>query len=421
MINRIVLIFACFAVFQSLIFSWSECKAGFYLDVPIQVIDSDHINMPGVNVSMTYQKNSNYYSPGQEELVTTDSILTDSNGMATFKIKNDVPSSRYLSCKLAVHVSYFNSTKNYTFDLGTFYGKYIINMTAKNVIISMVDSSGKPISGSLVLYPSAEFQMNNSISLIVPFGSTPGYLIFNGHRQGISINVDNSTPNSVNAVFRTYDVNVSVFDDSGKPIPFTVQLGAEEPINSTDTVKLRTIDNPSSLKINAYGRETLKQINPEKENNISIFYDIHSPQIGNINVIPDKEGSVSIAYSVSDNGAKASGIRETGVYVDQVYYSAALKYSSAKVSISKTGSFSFTVTATDNDGNSADVSADYVSGKAPVITANNSSSPLSNNTVVTPPATQKGDDNGTLILIIIVVLVLVVGVYFYIKSNYLSS
>jgi len=417
MINKIVLIFACFAIFQSLLFAWSECKAGFYLDVPIQVIDNNSINAPGVNVSLTYQKRDEYFFPGQPEYVTTDAVLTDSNGMATFKIKNDVPNSNYLDCKLVFHVNYLNFTKNYTFNLGTFYGKYIINIPGKRVLVSMVDSSGSPISGTLTLYPSMEFQLNNTLSIFLPYGSTPGYMIFNGHRQGLSLNVDSSTPNFINAVFRSYDVNVSVLDDLGKPINFIVQVGTNDPINATDAVRLRLIDNPASIKITSSGRETFRQINPEKETNITIFYDIHAPEISSVNIVPEQDGKVSVTYTVSDNGIRPSGIRETGIYVDNVYYSSSLKYSSAKATVSKAGSFSFQIVATDNDGNKAEVSADYVSGKPPVITENTSG----NDTDANPPATQKGDDWTMLGLIVVIVLVLLVVVYFYIRNNYISN
>jgi len=414
MLNKIVFMLACIVVLQTMAFAWSECKTQFYLDVPIQVIDNGSINAPGVNVSMTYQKRANFFTPGPE-YVTTDPVLTDSNGMAVFKIKNDVPNSKYLDCNLIVHVSYLNFTKNYTFNLGTFYGKYIINLPAKRVIVNMLDSSGRPISGKMVLYPSTEFLLNNSASVLLPFGSTPGYIVFEGHRQGITLNTDASTPNYANAVFRTYDVEVSVSDDTGSPMAFSIQVGEGEPVNAVQTVTVRVVDNPASIKVSARGRETYRQINPEKDSNISIYYDIHAPEISNINIVPEESGQASILYTVSDKGEFSSGIRETGVYVDDVYYSASLKYSSAKAAVLKSGIFSFRVVATDNDGNKAEVSADYVAGEKPAPANGNATASEDS-----APAAQDGEWNN-LIIIIAVVAILLMAVFLYIKSNYLAS
>ncbi len=379
------------------------CTTNFYVDVPIHVIDQNRIDAQGVNVTITYQKRSNQFIPGPE-YVTTDPKTTDEIGVAQFKLLNTVPDAQYLDCKLKINLLLMNYSKVATVSLKNFFDAYVINISAKRINVNLKDSSGSPISARLILYPDNEYDINGSINILLPYGHTPGFIIFRGHKQPITLNINSSTPDSLDVIFKTYELNVTVMDDLGNSIPFSVQAGSEASVSGMGSMVIKLVDIPSTIKVSAAGRDDYKEVRPDVEHNATFYFDLHAPSISNVKVSPQKDGKLELSYSVADTGSKASGLSGTGVYINGVYYPAALSLGIAKVSVVQKGSFVFSITALDNKGNKADVSGEYVEGSIPAanVTGNG---PSSN-------AVSAGGSDNTVFIILGVVVVIIIAFLF---------
>lgn len=388
---------AAFLMLISQSIAANMCTTNFYLDVPIHVIDQKYMDAPGVNVTITYQKRSNHFTPGPE-YATTDPEATNGSGMAQFKLLNTVPNSAYLDCKLKINLSLMNYSKVATVDLKNFFDGYVVNISAKRVTLNLKDSSGAPISAKLVLYPDNEYNVSGSVYLLLPYGPTPGFIIFNGHRQSTVLNVNSSTPDSLDVIFKTYEFNVTVLDDLGNAIPFSVQAGSEAPVSGTGSTAVKLVDTPSTIKVSAAGREAYRQVRPDIERNATFYFDLHAPAISNVKISPDSSGKLELTYSVVDAGTKASGISDTGVYINDVYYPATFSFGIAKVSIIQKGSFAFNVTAADNEGNKAEVSGEYVEGGIPANGTGNESG--------TNAVSAGGTDNTVFIILGVAVVII---------------
>ena len=393
-----ILALAAFLMLAYVSVAADECKTNFYLDVPIHVVDQKHMDAQGVNVTLTYQKRSSHFAPGPE-YATTDPAATNVSGMSQFTLLNTVPNSQYLDCKLKINLSLMNYSKAVTVDLKNFFNGYTVNISAKRVTLNLKDSSGHPISARLVLYPDNNYEVNGSIELLLPYGPTPGILVFNGHRQPTVLNVNTSTPDMLDVVFKTYELNVSVFDDYGNAMPFSVQAGDKAPASGMGSMMVQLVDVPSTIKVSAAGRELYRQVRPDVERNATFYFDLHAPTISNIKISADKDGKLELSYSVADAGSKASGISDSGVYINDVYYPASVSLGIAKVAIAQKGSFAFNVTASDNEGNKAEVSGEYVEGS--VQTANGTGNESGSNVV-----SAGGGDNTVFIILGFVVVVI---------------
>jgi hypothetical protein len=406
MIKRIFAL-AAFLVLISPSIAADMCTTNFYLDVPIHVTDQKYMDAPGVNVTITYQKRSNFFTPGPE-YATTDPEATNGSGMAQFRLLNTVPNSQYLDCKLRISLSLMNYSKVATVDLKNFFKGYVVNISAKRVTVNLKDSSGLPISAELVLYPDNKYNVTGSTYILLPYGPTPGFIIFKGHRQSTVLNVNSSTPDSLDVIFKTYEFNVTVLDDFGNGIPFSVQAGSEAPASGTGSTAIKLVDAPSTIKASAAGREAYRQVRPDVEHNATFYFDLHAPAISNVKISPDSNGKLELTYSVVDAGTKASGISDTGVYINGVYYPATFSFGIAKVAIAQKGSFAFNVTATDNEGNEAEVSGEYVEGGIPA--ANGTGNESGSNAV-----SAGGTDNT--VFIILGVAVAIILAFMFLKGG----
>jgi hypothetical protein len=402
MIKKIFAI-AALLMLAGLSIAADECSTNFYLDVPIHITDQNHMDAQGVSVAITYQKRSSHYSQGPE-YATTDPETTNISGMAQFKLLNTVPNKQYLDCKLKVNVSLMNYSKVASVDLKNFFNGYAINISAKKVMLNLKDGSGLPISARLVLYPDNEYDVNGSIYILLPYGPTPGFILFNGHRQSTVLNVNSTTPDSLDVIFKTYELNVTVMDDRGSGIPFSVQAGNGAPVSGTFTTAIKLVDVPSTIKVSAAGKELYRQVSPDAEHNATFYFDLHAPSLSNVKISPQKDGKLEISYSVADNGSRASGLSDTGIFINDVYYQAAVSLGTAKAYISQKGNFVFNITAIDNEGNRAVVSGEYVEGGVPIsnITGNESGG----------NAVSTGGGDNTLLVIVGIVVVIILAFLF---------
>jgi hypothetical protein len=394
--------FAAFLALLACPLAIDICTVNYYLDVPVHVIDSNYMDAGGVNVTVTYQKSSTHFTPGPEH-VTTEPKMTNDSGMAVFKIKNDVPNARYLDCNIKVNASLMNYSKVTTVTLKDFFKEFKVNISAKRAWITMKDSANYPIRANLTLYPGIIYDINGSMELLLPFGATPGFIDYMGHRQAVVINVNNGTPYYIDVVFKTYVLEVRVFDDAESPLRFSVQAGSEAPVNGTGSTTIQLVDSPSTIKVSALGLDETRIVNPESRD-VEVFYiDVHSPSISNIRISPS-DGKTLISYSVSDPGKKASGVMETGIYINDVYYAASVVSGVAKATVAPTGDFGFNITATDNDGNRATVSGSYVSGS----TSTNNTNGTGDGTTVSAG----GEDNSWM-FIALGILVVIILIYMF--------
>jgi hypothetical protein len=403
-------IFAIAALFMLLAPSFAAvedlCAVNFYLDVPIHVIDANHMDARGVNVTITYQKRSNRFTPGPE-YVTTDPQITNETGEAHFLILNTVPNSQYLDCKLKINTSLMNYSKVTTVDLKHFFKEYTVNISAGKFWITLKDSTGQPISARLMLYPDISYDINGSMELLLPYKPTPSILIYKNHRQSVVLNANNGTPYYLDVVFRTYDLNVTVYDDLGNPLQFSVQSGNDTPVSGTGMATIRLVDSPTTIKVSAAGKDVYKEVSPALIGTEAFYVDLHAPTISNVRISPGSEGRLDVSYSVSDPGKKASGLLDTGIYINDVYYPASVTGGFARVSVTPKGDFDFNITATDNDGNTAVVSGKYSSGSIPLNGTNVTGNQSGGGSNVSA-----GNDN-TLVFVALGIIVVIILAYMF--------
>jgi hypothetical protein len=402
--------FAAFLAIMACPLAIDICTVNYYLDIPVHVIDNNYMDAKDVNVTVTYQKSSTFFTPGPEH-ATTEPKTTNGTGMAQFKLLNTVPNARYLDCNLKINVSLMNYSKTTTVTLKDFFKEFKVNISAKRAWITLKDSANFLIHANLTLYPGITYDINGSMELLLPFGATPGFIDYNGHRQAVVINVNNGTPYYIDVVFKTYTLEVRVYDDNGDPLRFAVQAGSEAPVNGTGSTTINLVDSPFTIKVSALGREEVRDVNPDSRDTEVFYFDTHSPAISNIRISPS-DGKVGISYLVSDPGKKASGVVDTGIYINDIYYPASVVAGNAKVYISLKEDFDFNITAIDNDGNRATVSGKYISGSV---------SPSNNTGNGTGTTNVSAGENDNLMFIALGIVVVIILAYMFTHGSGESS
>ncbi|VVB73902.1 Uncharacterised protein [uncultured archaeon] len=278
---------------------WSE-------KIDVYAIGSDGKALKNATVDVVYQSTKCGDHVGISK-------QTDGLGVAHFEFVNTVDETFNPACvehsytMTASLVGFSNSTIGF---LNNSDKKYFIRLPLLQEVITVVDSSSRPVSGASAAFAGTMFSSDASgtIYLSLPSGTASDMAVsYRGIVRALKVNPSDSA--SITVTLPIYDLQVRLFDEFGRRINGTVEFGGDsQPSTSTAPALFpRFAEESAGFSVIASGKQ--KIINTTiTSDTLDIYFDFAAPSIRDVRTAPYGRDSVQVTAAVADDGTYASGL-----------------------------------------------------------------------------------------------------------------
>ncbi|GEM_PF-4815195 len=332
--------------------------AGYREKTIIRVWSKSGYAVEGAEVSVTYEITRT------RGMFTAGPKTTNSTGKVYFDFSNSEFNKNDTNLDYTVSVKFGGATGSGSFKAGK--GEYprTITVDAHLVTIFISDKDGKPLSvpvsvGNL----SKTSDSGGGVFFIVPEGEQTVSASYRGIERKLPLDVKGDMYLSL--TIKLYNASIRVLDDNGAPLATEVYVGAQQKYTDSDGyARFDDIFDPQS-QVSVYWGKFKKVVpaNLGTNNQITIYFDTHPPNIGSIEA-QWKDRFLQVRAAVNENTTHASGMRTGNASVRLVYttisggdrevpmYAVGYNFYEGLIPISGTeAQIKYTVVAQDADGN----------------------------------------------------------------------
>lgn len=361
----------------------TDCNISYTDIINVRALDGRGRPVEGAVVRVTYQLDQ---TTGKGYF-TTQPKLTGRDGNISFTITNRETKHENLDCNVLVSLSAGgrNFSTIVTAQNHPSFIDFFLDVYSLRVIV--VDERNSAINGAGVSINNINKTTDFGIADFKVFAGINRVFVryLDGKREA-EVNVQNDTTLTVQLAF--YRMSIFTTDEYDNPLKAKITLDEKEyETDARGELKLEKVVGPLHTAFVDYGgRRKVIEMDLEKEEGYSVYFDISPPKIQGITVL-EEGNKLKIRIDVEDEGRFASGVSSSDIVVRYatetggtrkatVYQSGSGRYV-AEVPVGEgITELAFSISISDKDGNSVSAEGVHKLSYAGTVPANQTQPPL---------------------------------------------